>query len=339
MSEDASGRRPSIRDVARLADVSHQTVSRVLNNHPSIRPETRARVLEVMARLQYSPNRAARALVTARSQTIGILAASSTQYGPASSIAAIEAAARARGYWVSTVNIDARQPDSIAQGLRHLTAQSIEGLVVIAPQVRVIRAIAAQQLDVPYVTLQSTGLDPGHALSVDQIAGARLATRHLIELGHREIYHLAGPQDWVEAEARMRGFLEEMSAQDLPTTAPILGDWTADFGYYAGRELLRVRDFTAIFSSNDQMALGLLHAVRDAGLDVPGDISIVGFDDIPEAAHFAPPLTTVRQDFGELGRRCVDLLLGAADPAAEPVSAAIEPELIVRASTGRAVAL
>ncbi|KAA9149025.1 LacI family DNA-binding transcriptional regulator [Microbacterium lushaniae] len=339
MSEDASGRRPSIRDVARLADVSHQTVSRVLNNHPSIRPETRARVLEVMARLQYSPNRAARALVTARSQTIGILSASSTQYGPASSIAAIEAAARARGYWVSTVNIDARQPDSIAQGLRHLTAQSIEGLVVIAPQVRVIRAIAAQQLDVPYVTLQSTGLDPGHTLSVDQIAGARLATRHLIELGHREIYHLAGPQDWVEAEARMRGFLEEMSAQDLPTTAPILGDWTADFGYYAGRELLQVRDFTAIFSSNDQMALGLLHAVRDAGLDVPGDISIVGFDDIPEAAHFAPPLTTVRQDFGELGRRCVDLLLGAADPAAEPVSAAIEPELIVRASTGRAVAL
>ncbi|MCK6067682.1 MULTISPECIES: LacI family DNA-binding transcriptional regulator [Microbacterium] len=339
MSEDANGRRPSIRDVARLADVSHQTVSRVLNNHPSIRPETRARVLEVMTRLQYSPNRAARALVTSRSQTIGILSASSTQYGPASSIAAIEAAARARGYWVSTANIDARQPDSIAQGLRHLTAQSIEGLVVIAPQVRVIRAIAAQQLDVPYVTLQSTVLDPGHTLSVDQIAGARLATRHLIELGHREIYHLAGPQDWVEAEARMRGFLEEMSAQDLPTTAPILGDWTADFGYYAGRELLRVRDFTAIFSSNDQMALGLLHAVRDEGLDVPGDISIVGFDDIPEAAHFAPPLTTVRQDFGELGRRCVDLLLGTADPSAEPVSAAIEPELIVRASTGRAVAL
>ncbi len=334
MSEDAGARRPSIRDVARLADVSHQTVSRVLNDHPSIRPETRARVLEVMERLQYRPNRAARALVTSRSQTIGILAASSTQYGPASSIAAIEAAARGRGYWVSTANIEARDPDSIAAGLAHLIAQSIEGLVVIAPQVRVIRAIAAQQLDIPYVTLQSTELDPGHNLSVDQIAGARLATRHLIEQGHRAIYHLAGPQDWVEAEARMRGFLEEMSASDIPTTAPILGDWTADFGYYAGRELLQVRDFTAIFSSNDQMALGLLHAIREAGLDVPGDISIVGFDDIPEAAHFSPPLTTVRQDFPELGRRCVDLLLGAADPAAGPVATAIVPELVVRASTG-----
>lgn len=333
MSDEGAGRRPSIRDVARLADVSHQTVSRVINNHPSIRPETRERVLEVMARLQYSPNRAARALVTSRSQTIGILSASSTQYGPASSIAAIEEAARARGYWVSTANIVPQDPESIRAGLAHLTAQSIEGLVVIAPQVRVFRALEAQPLDIPYVTLQSAELDPQHALSVDQIAGARLATRHLIELGHRSIYHLAGPQDWIEAEARMRGFLEEMSAHDIPTTAPILGDWTAEFGYYAGRELLRVRDFTAIFSSNDQMALGLMHAIRAEGLEVPGDVSIVGFDDIPEAAHFWPPLTSVRQDFGELGRRCVDLLLGPLD-GVSPAATTIVPELVVRRSSG-----
>lgn len=333
MSDEAAGRRPSIRDVARLADVSHQTVSRVINNHASIRPETRERVLEVMSRLQYSPNRAARALVTSRSRTIGILSASSTQYGPASSIAAIEEAARARGYWVSTANIAPHDPTSIPAGLAHLTAQSIEGLVVIAPQVRVFRALDAQPLDIPYVTLQSSEIDPQHALSVDQIAGARLATRHLIELGHRNIYHLTGPQDWIEAEARMRGFLEEMSAHDIPTTAPVLGDWTAEFGYYAGRELLRVRDFTAVFSSNDQMALGMMHAIRDEGLDIPGDISIVGFDDIPEAAHFFPPLTSVRQDFAELGRRCVDLLLGPAE-GVEPAASTIVPELIVRRSTG-----
>ena len=100
----------------------------------------------------------------------------------------------------------------------------------------------------------------------------------------------------------------------MPTTAPILGDWTADFGYHAGRELLTVRDFTAIFASNDQMALGVMHAVRDAGLEIPRDITVVGFDDIPEAAHFWPPLTTVRQDFAELGRRCVALLLGRPRP-------------------------
>ena len=336
MSDDAPVRRPSIRYVARLADVSHQTVSRVLNDHPSIRPETRDRVLAVMAKLQYRPNRAARALVTSRSQTIGVLSASSTQYGPASSIASIEAAARDRGYWVSTANIDPTDPDSIPAGLAHLTAQSVEGLVIIAPQVRVFRALAAHHLDVPYVTLQSAGLDPDHTLSVDQIAGARIATKHLISMGHRQIYHLAGPQDWIEAEARMKGFLDEMGANDIPTTAPILGDWTAEFGYYAGRELLRVRDFTAIFSSNDQMALGLMHAIRDEGLDVPGDISIVGFDDIPEAAHFWPPLTTVRQDFVELGRRCIDVLLGPVGDAATSAPPTIAPALIVRRSTGAA---
>jgi len=334
MGEDAASRRPSIRDVARLADVSYQTVSRVLNDHPSVRPETRRRILEVMEQLQYRPNLAARALVTSRSQTIGILAAGSSMYGPASSIAAIESAARERGYWVSTANIDASDPKSIPAGLAHLIAQSIEGLVVIAPQVRVFRALAAQSLEIPYVTLQSTDLDPDHTLSVDQMAGARLATKHLINQGHRQIYHIAGPQDWIEAEARMRGFLAEMSASDIPTTAPILGDWTAEFGYHAGRELLRVPDFTAIFSSNDQMALGLMHAIRDEGLDVPRDISVVGFDDIPEAAHFWPPLTTVRQDFTELGRRCVELLLGPTGDGGERGLATIAPELVVRGSAG-----
>jgi len=283
----------------------------------------------------YCVDDAARMPIVWERLVTSILAASSTQYGPASSIAAIESAARERGYWVSTANIDAADPESITAGIAHLTAQSIEGLVVIAPQVRVFRALASQRIDVPYVTLQSAVLGPEHTLSVDQIAGARMATRHLIELGHRQIYHIAGPQDWIEAEARMRGFLDEMDAHDLPMTAPILGDWTAEFGYHAGRELLRVRDFTAVFASNDQMALGLLHAVRDEGLSVPRDISIVGFDDIPEAAHFWPPLTTVRQDFAELGRRCVSLLLDAATTsAAADAPGTIAPTLIPRASTG-----
>ncbi|WP_082492190.1 LacI family DNA-binding transcriptional regulator [Leifsonia sp. Root4] len=307
--EGSRGRAPSIRDVARLAGVSHQTVSRVLNHHPSIRPETKARVLSVMDQLQYRPNRAARALVTSRSRTIGVLSASSAQYGPASSIAAIEVAARAQGYYINTANIVGADREAITGAVEHLMAQAVEGIVVIAPQVRVFDILAEFAIDVPLVTLQSSGRFDGNTLAVDQISGARLATRHLIELGHRHIYHLAGPQDWIEAEARMTGFLREMSDSEVATTAPILGDWTADFGYYAGRELLSVRDFTAIFSSNDQMALGLMHAVRDAGLDVPRDVSIVGFDDIPEAAHFAPPLTTVRQDFAELGRRCVERLI------------------------------
>ena len=331
-SDPTRNRAPSIRDVARLAGVSYQTVSRVLNNSPSLREETKQRVQQVMEELQYRPNRAARMLVTSRSRTIGVLSASSYQYGPASSITAIEQAARAEGYFVNTVNLDGSDRESIENALDHLLDQAIEGLIVLAPQVRVFKALTERKISVPFVTLQSLGTTD-HALSVDQIAGARLATRHLIELGHRNIYHLAGPQDWIEAEARMHGFLTEMSEQDVPATAPILGDWTAEFGYFAGRELLRVRDFTAIFSSNDQMALGLMHAIRDAGLDVPRDISIVGFDDIPEAKHFWPPLTTVRQDFGELGRRAMDLLLGGGVHHAGDITE-LAPELIVRASSG-----
>lgn len=325
----ASGRPPSIRDVARVAGVSHQTVSRVLNDHPSIRDTTRQRVLEVMAELRYQPNRAARALASSRSRTIGILSAMSTDYGPASIMTSVEAAARASGYWVSIANIDPTVEGSIPDALTQLRAQAVEGIVVVAPQVRVFEALAQLPLDIPYVTLQATR-DDGHTLFFDQYAGARLATRHLLELGHRSIYHLSGPQDWIEADARMQGFLDELNAWDAPTTAPILGDWTADFGYFAGRELARVRDFSAVFASNDQMALGLLHAFRDGGIDVPGDVSVIGFDDIPEAAHFWPPLTTIRQDFSELGRRAVAFLLGELDSEG---SHAITPQLMVRAST------
>jgi DNA-binding LacI/PurR family transcriptional regulator len=320
-------------DVARLAGVSHQTVSRVLNDAPNIRDETKQRVLDSMEQLQYRPNRAARALVTSRSRTIGILSSTRTQYGPAASIQAIEDAAGAAGYSVTTANINGLDSASIVSAIDKLLDQAIEGLVVIAPQRRVFDTLAGMSLRLPIVTLQSTGSESDRSLSVDQISGARLATGHLIDLGHRSIYHLAGPQDWIEAEARMTGFLDEMNFRDVQATAPILGDWTAEFGYFAGRELLRVRDFTAIFAANDQMALGLLHAIRDAGLDVPGDISVVGFDDIPDAAHFWPPLTTVRQDFAEIGRRCMALLLGGLEET-EEYAGSIRPTLIVRASTG-----
>jgi DNA-binding LacI/PurR family transcriptional regulator len=218
-------------------------------------------------------------------------------------------------------------------------SQAIEGLVVIAPQVTVLDAVKELAIGVPLVTLDSTGRDAARSLAVDQVAGARLATRHLIDLGHEEIVHIAGPQDWIEAEARMRGFLDEIGDAELRTHPPILGDWTADFGHRAGRELARFRDFTAVFAANDQMALGLLHAFREAGLDVPGDVSVVGFDDIPESAHFWPPLTTVHQDFAELGRRAVGLLLGELGGDRDNAQHRIVPELVIRDSTGPASAL
>ena len=332
-TEHRPGRAPSIRDVAAAAGVSHQTVSRVLNNHTSIREATRDRVLVAMAELQYRPNAAARALSTARSKTLGVLAATRAHYGPASSIEAIEVAARRRGYFVTSASVGSSDPAAIRDALGTLFAQDIEALVVIAPQQRVFDTIADLAPGVPYVTLRS-GSGDGRVLSIDEITGARLATRHLAELGHTAIRHLGGPRDWIEAEARMQGFLQELTDRDLPVAVPVMGDWTADFGYRAGMQLLRWRDATAYFCANDHMALGLMHAARELGLDVPGDVSIVGYDDVPEAAHLWPPLTTVRQDFAELGRRAIDLLLGPdPDQPDQAPPKPLTPALVVRATT------
>jgi DNA-binding LacI/PurR family transcriptional regulator len=242
-------------------------------------------------------------------------------------------AAREAGYLISTTSLISSDYDSIVENLEYLMNQAVEGMIVISPQVRVFEAIKQLAIRIPLVTLDSTGRDAPRSLSVDQIAGAKMATRHLIELGHREIVHLAGPQDWIEAEARMRGFLDEIDEADLRTHPPILGDWTAEFGYHAGRELVGYRDFTAVFAANDQMALGLLHAFREAGLDLPRDISVVGFDDIPEARHYWPPLTTVRQDFAEIGRRSIAILLDEIHGDARVDLAQILPELMLRDST------
>jgi DNA-binding LacI/PurR family transcriptional regulator len=328
-------RAPNIRDVAALAGVSYQTVSRVLNDSQSIKDSTRQRVLDSIKELGFRPNQAARALVTSRSRTIGVLSLEGAYWGPTTSINAIEVAARVAGYRLSLTNIPSGDYTSIKSGLDYLLSQSIEALVVIAPQVRVFEAISELSINVPFVTLESTDRNSGHSISVDQFAGARMATRHLIDLGHTELMHISGPQNWIDAEARMQGFLREVDEADLRTRAPILGDWSAHFGYYAGLELLQFRDFTGVFVGNDQMALGFIHACHDVGLDVPGDISVVGFDDIPEAAHFSPPLTTVKQNFVEVGSRAVAMLLAELNGTPVQNHEPIAPELIVRGSTAR----
>ncbi|MGO1853481.1 MAG: LacI family DNA-binding transcriptional regulator [Microbacteriaceae bacterium] len=332
----ASGERarvPSIRDVARLAGVSHQTVSRVLNDHPSIRPETKKRVQDAIVVLDYKPNLAARALVTSRTSTIGVLSATIGEFGPTSSIASIEDAARAEGYSVTTLNLPETTPEAIGDAIRQLAGEQVSGIVALAPQVRVFNVLRGMAVGVPLVSLQTASGSDGFTLSADQVSGARAITEHLIELGHRDILHLAGPQDWIEAESRMRGYLEAVREADLPTIPPIRGDWTADFGHFAGGELARRRDFTAVFAANDLMAIGLMHGFRDAGIDVPSEVSVVGFDDIPVAAHVWPPLTTVHQDFPVLGARAVQMLLAEIRGEQTPEFGPIEPQLRARSSS------
>ena len=324
----------SIRDIARMAGVSRQTVSRVLNGERYIKASTEAQVRKVIEEHAWRPNSAARALATARSKTIGLLVSARSHYGPFSAATAIGEAARARGYAILSATLAREDDAAIGEALDAFAAQGVDGVVVIAPQQRAQEALGRVGVHVPFVSLHWKDDGDGRLVAFDQAAGARLATRHLIELGHTRIRHLAGPQDWNEAEDRMNGFLAELNDHDLPVTPPVLGDWTADLGYEVGLKLLDHPDFTAVFASNDQMALGLMHAAADLGISVPGDLSIVGFDDIPEAKHFAPPLTTIRQDFSWLGTRAIDVLVSqlegeqVASPTEYPV-----PQLLVRQST------
>jgi DNA-binding LacI/PurR family transcriptional regulator len=338
--------------VARLAGVSHQTVSRVLNGHPSVREDTRTRVLGAMGELQFRPSRAARVLSTRRSETIGVLAAAvGSHYGPASSVSAVEDAARERGFYATVAHLASVSPDAIAAAVEDLLGQDVEGIVIVAPRTAVLSHLASLPLNVPIVAAQGEQRDAGGipVVSVDQQAGVRMVMGHLLERGHTSILHLAGPPDWNDAQSRHRAYEAELRAAGLPVLPAVFGDWTSDSGYRVGRELLAARgtapEFTAVFSSNDQMALGLIHAFREAGLDLPGDMSVAGFDDIPESAHFWPPLTTVRQDFAALGRRCVAMLVDAIDalsarPSVQPAAAAragappdtVPPRLIVRES-------
>jgi DNA-binding LacI/PurR family transcriptional regulator len=332
--------------------VSYQTVSRVLNGHPSVREATRARVLVAMGELQFRPSRAARALSTQRSQLIGVLAgAVGSYYGPGSSVRAVEDAARERGYYAIVAHLASVSPGSISTAVEDLLSQDVEGIVIVAPRAAALSGLAALPMSVPIVAAQGEPRAAGGipVASVDQQAGVRMVMRYLIAQGHPRILHIAGPPDWDDAQSRLRAYESELRSAGLPVLAPVFGDWTARSGFEAGRSLVRDLggggaeglNFTAVFSANDQMALGLIHALREVGLDVPRDVSVAGFDDIPESAYFWPPLTTVRQDFAELGRQSVAMLVDAIRASREPeggerkapaVPGVVEPELIVRDS-------
>lgn len=323
-------------DVAEAAGVSHQTVSRVLNDAGSVREETRRRVLVVMDQLGYRANPAARALATRRSKTLGVVGSHTTLHGTATTMYAIERAAREAGYLVSAVSERDLDPVTLRRAVERLDRQAVEGLVVVSPLIGTSEAVAQLPLGVPLVVVG--GGDDLPSVSLDQHGGARRVTRHLLERGARTVHHVAGPADWLEARARAEGWREELEAAGAPVPEPLAGDWSPASGYAAGRVLAGGDGVEAVFVGNDRMALGVVRALAEAGRRVPRDVLVAGFDDVPEAAYFDPPLTTVRQDFDALGRHGVQLLLerlagrpaGGGDHAVLP-----PPELVVRLSTQR----
>jgi len=330
-------------DVARLAGVSHQTVSRVLNDHPNVRPHTRDKVLAAIRELAYRPNAAARTLVTRRTHTLGVISFDTMLYGPASMLYCFERAAH-DAYFVAVASLPALDRRSMLYAVERFLGQGVEGIVVIATEETAVAALAHVPPEVPLVAVGCGTRAPVTSVAIDNAAGAAAATRYLLGVGHQTVYHVAGPSTCLDAAERVDGWRAALDEAGVPAPDVLAGDWSASSGYELGCRLVSQTrtsqagaaraGLTAIFCGNDTMALGVMRAMAERGLRVPGDVSIVGFDDVPEAGFYNPPLTTVRQDFAEVGRQAlntlVDRMSGAIPPGPRVVRVA--PELILRSS-------
>ena len=325
-------RPPSQADVAALAGVSAQTVSRVANGLSNVDEQTRERVLSAMQVLGYQRNSAARALALGRFHMLGVITFDLSAHGNARTLAAISRAAQVAGYSVNVAVLEKQTEDAVQKALSQLAGQAVDGVVVIEAQILDRRGLRLA----PGVPLVVADGNPDGFTSVDndQAAGAAAATRHLLDLGHRSVWHVAGPQDSFSARRRATAWHATLKEAGAPVPPLQLGDWTAASGYRIGRELALRDDVTAIFAGNDHMALGIMLALREAGIDVPGRISVVGFDDLPESAYFQPALSTVHQDFEEIGRQCVSLLLAQIEGETSQQMVSVPPGLVIRASSG-----
>jgi DNA-binding LacI/PurR family transcriptional regulator len=329
----APSRTANIFDVARLAGVSHQTVSRVINDLPNVRPATRARVEQAIAQLHYSPSPAARALVTRRTRTIGLVTPGIPDYGPTSIATHFSIAARTARYNVQSLNAPSDDLAGTRAVIESLLRQRVEAIVLIVGDVAVLELVRGLDLRVPLVAAASTARRSPLVVSIDQYRGARSAVRHLAELGHQRILHLAGPPDALDAIERARGWRDELAAHRLEIAPPESGNWSAASGYDIGTQL-DVEPGTAIFVGNDHMSIDILSALRERGLRVPEDVSVVGFDDVPEAGYLFPPLTTVRQDFGLLGGMIMQkVLVAIEEPETATEDTPLPTRLVVRQST------
>lgn len=331
-----SGRRgPSMADVAKAAGVSGQTVSRVANGRANVDAATRDRVLSAMREVGYRPNSAARALRNGQFRTIGVIMADLSSVGNARTLDAVASAAGEADYSISLMPLRATTERGVLGAIDRLGSQAVDGVIVLLEQ----HDLDSRGFDIPHempvVVVDSEARPGSPTVDSDQTGGAAAATRHLLELGHRTVWHIAGPAGSYAAERREQAWRQTLQEAGADVPPVVRGDWTAATGYDIGRHLVRHPDLTAVFSANDQMALGVLRALHEAGLRVPGDVSVVGFDDIPEAGSFWPPLTTVRQSFDRVGRVAVDLLVAEIESGRSAVKVPpVRTELVVRASTG-----
>jgi DNA-binding LacI/PurR family transcriptional regulator len=328
----------SIRDVAAAAGVSYQTVSRVINGHPNVRESTRQLVAAAIDDLRFRPNRAARALAGGPVQSVTVLTPDTTQYGYTAALQGIEESARDAGFAVGVRVLESGDPDYA----REAVARAIEpagSLIVLAYAAIAIEALAAVPPEVPVAAIVEVPIadeaDGKPWVWIDDRKAAREAVEYLLGLGHRTVQYVNIPS--TESSQRLAGWRLALSEAGAPVPEPIPCDWGSESAYAAGLELARDPGVTAVLAGNDELALGVVRAMHDSGRDVPGSLSLIGFDDTPMSKFLTPSLSTSRLDFAALGRACFATLLGVIDPgsAAGPVPPP-EPRLIIRESTGPA---
>ncbi|MEU3741743.1 MULTISPECIES: LacI family DNA-binding transcriptional regulator [unclassified Streptomyces] len=323
-------------DVARLAGVSSQTVSRVSNGFPGVNEETRQQVLAAMKELGYRPNSAARALKRGEFRTIGLITFTLSTTGNVRTIDAIATSAAQEGYAVTLLPVAVPTQDEVRGAFSRLGELAVDAVIVIMEKHLLDAAALSLPPHVQVVVADSDAGDRYTVVDTDQAGGTRDAVRHLLDLGHRTVWHLAGPEDSYAAQRRADAWRATLEAAGCAPPPLVRGDWSAESGYRAGLGIAGREDCTAVFAANDQMALGLLRALHERGREVPRDVSVIGFDDIPESGSFLPPLTTVHQDFAEVGRRCVEgVLRQMRQSTPERGTTLVPTRLVLRQSTAR----
>ncbi|MCL3861056.1 substrate-binding domain-containing protein [Actinotalea sp. K2] len=306
----------------------------MINDSPKVRDETRLRVLAAIEQLGFRPNGAARALASGRTQVLGVLSLGTSAYETPSTLEGIESAAASAGYTVTFAGTRAPQLAAMRKAVHALVDQRVDGVILIAPLISIDVDALPLPPSLPVVAVEGAPGSRVSAVVIDQVGGSRAATKHLLGLGHRNVWHIAGPQGWFDSRGREEGWRSALAEAEIEPPPLLVGDWGHTSGYEAGRILSGLAEATAVFVANDDMALGLLRALHEGGRRVPEDVSVVGFDDLPEAAYMQPPLTTVRQEFFEVGQQSIRLLLDQIDGRTSAETRPVVPtRLVLRQST------
>ncbi|GAB4001147.1 LacI family DNA-binding transcriptional regulator [Glycomyces albus] len=325
----------TIYDVARAAGVSHQTVSRFLKGYQGIRPHTREKVVKALTELKYRPNLTARSLKSGRPHRLAALTHEIDQVGPSRIVQGASVAARQAGYLLDIVTLDMSDPEEVDEAVALVARLDVAGVLALSSNDAMTEVFERTDFRVPaHIATEDDESAGRRSESAD--VGFPSLIAYLAGLGHEAFMHIAGPTAWSAARNRSGAYERVLTELGLASVRTVYGDWSAESGYEAIRSLGTKLGATAVVAANDQMALGAMLALTELGLRVPEDVSVTGVDDIPEAAYFSPPLTTLRVDFTAQGHSAVQELLNRVDGTSPPQTPSMQTELVIRASTARA---